>query len=89
MEEEDIISRQGVLDSPCTPVKNGSDVCFAMKFALPPFSPPLPSGVQYRAEAIYLVKGSVSFVLKFALPPFSPPLQYKFQNKTRPEPLIK
>ena len=49
-------------------------VCFVLKFALPPFSPPLPSGVQYRAEGISLVKGSVCFVLKFALTPFSPPL---------------
>ena len=37
-------------------------VCFVLKFALPPFSPPLPSGVQYRAEGIYWVKGSVRFV---------------------------
>ena len=29
--------------------------------------------VQYRAEGISWVKGSVCFVLKFALPPFSPP----------------
>ena len=47
-------------------------VRFVLKFALPPFSPPLPSGVQYRAEGISWVKGSVCFVLKFALPPFSP-----------------
>ena len=50
-----------------------------------PFSLSLPSGVQYRAEGISWVKGSVCFVLKFALPPFSFPLptgvQISKQNK--------
>ena len=52
---------------------------FVLKFALPPFSPPLLSGVQYRAEGISWVKCSVCFVLKFALPPFSPPSPLEFK----------
>ena len=30
-------------------------VCFVLKFALPPFSPPLPSGVRISKQNIYLV----------------------------------
>ena len=58
-------------------------VCFVLKFALPPFSPPLPSGVQYRAEGISWVKGSVCFVLKFALLPFPPSPLWSANFKTK------